>query len=171
VPRRTGRSVRRIVATVRGAAARRTVARDDEGFTLLDVVIAMIVMALAVVGVLGALTVVAASSFMVSERADVGIALRSAVEAVKAHAYVACNATPTPVAVYQTYIRTPTVVTLPKFNGKPTVLETTVTVHSLTCSTRTTSLQTIRITVASRDHKVLEGLTFVKLNLTTSSLK
>lgn len=73
--------------------------------TLVEVVVAMIVLALAVVAVMAGMTTLAASSYSARQRADVAAALRSASEVVKS-TYFACGGTTNLVTSYGTYLST-----------------------------------------------------------------
>ncbi|HZU78662.1 MAG TPA: hypothetical protein VE991_01995 [Acidimicrobiales bacterium] len=152
--------------------------------TLVEVVVAMIVLSLAVVAVMAGMTTLAASSYNARERADVGAALRSASEVVKGWsnayathsstpAYTPCATVPTPTQLVTTYngwlsSAMPSSV-LPKIGG--TVDVTTPSVIAvqdatngvslaLGCGTDTSDpgLQAVEITDSSADHKVSETL-------------
>jgi type II secretory pathway pseudopilin PulG len=136
--------------------------------TLIEILIAMVVLALGVVAVLSALTVLAASSFIANERADVGAALRSASEAVKGANYVSCKATPK-----ASYTAAAATVPLPTFNKKaavktPTVVAVTKgTGASLVACPSDPGLQRVELQVTSQDGKTNEHLWVVKLNPAT----
>ncbi|MHB8437962.1 MAG: PilW family protein [Acidimicrobiales bacterium] len=140
---------------------------DEEGMTLIEVVIALMVLSLGIVAVVSAMTVLAAATYTTHEGADVGATLRTAVERVQASGYVPCTtgnplssynavAQATPVTIYNSSadVFAPTVVAV---NGP------TGTTLGSSCSTDP-GLQEVEVTDVSSDHRVSETLWVLKRN-------
>jgi len=136
--------------------------------TLVEVIVALVILAISVIGILSALTVLAASSFTVNLRANVGAALRSAVEDVKSASYIACTSTnPTPMASYQAAAAQ---ASLPTLNGQPDVKTPQVlavnapTGGPLAGCTQDPGLQVVEVSDWSTNGQVHETLWVVKRN-------
>lgn len=141
--------------------------------TLLEVVIAMIVLSLAVVAIVSGMTLLASSSLMARQRADVGAALRSAAEQVKSFAYVPCNGSNSPQTSYTSSLTTAMPASaLPTVSGTPDVVApsiltvenaTTGAVLGANCTAGAeTGLEAVELSEASTDGKVSETLWVVK---------
>lgn len=141
--------------------------------TLVEVVVAMIVLSLAVVAIMTGMTLLASSSLMARQRADVGAALRSAAEQVKSFSYSSCTLATSPQSQYASDLGAampPT--SWPEVNGTSDVgAVTVVAVDDATAAsptplpagcTQDPGLQAVRITVSSSDGKVSESLWVVK---------
>lgn len=147
-----------------------SVSEGQQGMTLIEVVIAMVILSLAVVAVVGGMTVLAASSYAAHQRADVGTTLRSAIENLESSPYVPCTSTnPTMLSGYATDLDS---TTLTSYDGSPDVAAPTVVAAtatgvggtSLVGCTSDPGIQAIEVTVVSSDKKISETLWVVKRN-------
>ncbi len=94
--------------------------------TLVEVIVAVVILSLSVVATLGALTAVTATSNQSREAADVGAVARNALEYVKSRPYVPCSSfssatppylTPSSLTITQNGIAPPTIVQITSLDG------------------------------------------------------
>jgi Tfp pilus assembly protein PilV len=122
------------------------VARGDEGTTLVETLVTVMIIGTAMIALLGAIAVLVRSQAMQRDQVDVNDALVSAVETIKGAPLAACDGTEA--ATYQATARDATV--LPS-TWSPDV----ITVTSVTC-TSTRRLQDVEVRVTNPAGKLAE---------------
>src|SRR5690348_7616563 len=72
--------------------------RGEAGLTLVELLVAVVILALSAGAILGGLTTLSSGSGLNRSQANVGAVVRNAAEAIKSTSYVACDSTtPNPV--------------------------------------------------------------------------
>jgi prepilin-type N-terminal cleavage/methylation domain-containing protein len=139
-------------------------AGDDSGFSLIELLVAVVILGLSVVSIAGMFIVMASTTFLHKEQANVGAVLRSAAEAVAATDY---NCT-SPATAKTTYDQVAAAVPHPPISTAASVVSVTALDGSaLSCSGSPMQLVTVRI--SSLKQHVTQEVSVVKAPVATAS--